>query len=105
LYWTAAYIALAAIVVVGMFRWRRAVLAELSTPESLAAWREWREDVSQKNSSLGPIERKVPKSEEPPTLVLMRDNFAVSLVGAVFFSSLLYWIIAWFVTGALRSGG
>jgi hypothetical protein len=45
----------------------------------------------------------VPKSTEPPALVLTRDYFSVSLGGAVLFSSLLYWVIAWFVTGIVSS--
>jgi hypothetical protein len=33
----------------------------------------------------------------------MRDFFAVMMVGALLFSSLLYWIMAWFITGILSS--
>jgi hypothetical protein len=44
----------------------------------------------------------VPKSDEPPALVLMRDYFTVLMFGAILFSSMLYWIMAWFVTGILR---
>jgi hypothetical protein len=50
-----------------------------------------------------PVPRRIPKSAEPPALVLTRDYFAPSLFGALFFSSLLYWVIAWFVTGILSS--
>ena len=35
--------------------------------------------------------------------MLTRDYFGVSLGGAVLFSSLLYWVIAWFVTGILST--
>ena len=35
----------------------------------------------------------------------MRDYFGVSLVGAVLFSSLLYWVIGWFAAGVLESKG
>jgi hypothetical protein len=45
----------------------------------------------------------VPNSAEPPALVLMRDYFVVSLAGAILFSTVLYWITAWFVTGILRT--
>jgi hypothetical protein len=40
---------------------------------------------------------------EPPALVLMRDYFEVSLAGALVFSSILFWVVAWFVTGILSS--
>ena len=98
--WLSGYVVVL-IAVIGSMLWQRhVVLADSST----ADWEVWREDVRQQTSNLGPVERKVPKSIEPPALVLMRDYFVVSIVGATFFSSLLYWIGAWFVTGALRTG-
>lgn len=91
-------------VVVGSMLWeRQKVIAELSTPQSIADWEMWREDVRHQQIDPGPVQRRVPKSAEPPALVLMRDYFGVSLVGATLFSSVLYWIVAWFVTGALKS--
>jgi hypothetical protein len=103
-WWIAAYIALAGGVVGGMFWMRQAVLSEFATEEASANWRAWREDVRQQQTNPGPVERKVPKSVEPPALVLMRNYFVVSLVGAVFFTSLLYWVMAWFISGALATG-
>ena len=76
-----AYAALMAAVVGSMFWVRHSVLAELSTPESIADWQTWRDDVSKQQTNPGPVQRDVPKSDEPPALVLMRDYFAVSLVG------------------------
>lgn len=78
-------------------------LAELATPESIRQWETWRDDVRQQGDEAGPVRRRVPKSTEPPALVLMRDYFAVSLIGAVLFMTLLYWVIAWFVRGILQS--
>ncbi|HJQ81746.1 MAG TPA: hypothetical protein VJ828_17410 [Lacipirellulaceae bacterium] len=82
---------------------RKWALAELATPESIRQWEAWREDVRQQDEQPGPVRRRVPKSAEPPALVLMRDYFAVSLVGAVLFMTLLYWVIAWFAYGILHS--
>ena len=95
------YVALLGTVVGAMIWERQKVLTELSTPTSMADWEAWRADVRQQQANPGPVERRVPKSNEPPALVLMRDYFAVSIVGATFFTSLLYWIVAWCVTGAL----
>jgi hypothetical protein len=101
--WGICYVALMAAVVWWLFAARAWARAELSKPAATAAWESWREDVRADQNRPVPVQRRVPKSAEPPALVLTRDYFGVSLGGAVFFSSLLYWVIAWFVTGILTT--
>ena len=82
---------------------RHSTVPELSSQKSISDWQEWKvANVKEQQSHSSPVERRVPKSDEPPALVLMRDFFAVIMVGALLFSSLLYWIMAWFVTGILK---
>src|SRR3954463_9480557 len=95
------YLVLLAVVVSSMLWERHVILSELSTAESKADWESWRSDVRQEQTTPGPVERRIPKSDEPPALVLMRDYFTVSMFGATFFTSILYWIMAWFISGAL----
>lgn len=99
----AGYLLLLGAIVWSLIAARKWALAELSTSESIGQWEAWREDVRQQDEQSGPVRRRVPKSAEPPALVLMRDYFTVSLVGAVLFMTLLYWVIAWFVYGILNS--
>jgi len=101
--WLACYVVLLVCVIGAMLWVRQSVLTEYAKPESIADWQSWRKDVIEDQTSPGPVERRVPKSLEPPALVLMRDYFAVSIIGATFFTSILYWIGAWFVTGVLRT--
>ena len=101
--WGIGYIAMLVAVVWWFFAARDWARVELTKPESTAAWETWREDVQANQSRPAPVQRRVPKSLEPPALVLTRDYFSVSLTGAVLFSSLLYWVIAWFVTGILTT--
>jgi hypothetical protein len=101
--WGFGYVALLIAVVWSVYMGRDWAQANLSMPESTAAWEAWREDVRASQDHPSPVQRRVPKSVEPPALVLTRDYFAVSLSGAVIFSSLLYWVIAWFVTGMLKT--
>jgi hypothetical protein len=101
--WLVGYVALVVAVVWWVFAARDWAQAELTKPESAAAWETWREDVAADQNRPVPVQRRVPKSVEPPALVLTRDYFGVSMFGAVFFTSLLYWVIAWFVTGILSS--
>jgi len=97
----AGYVGLIGVVLWLLATARHWALAELATPESIRQWEEWRDDVRQQEQQPGPVRHRVPKSAEPPALVLMRDYFGVSLVGAVLFTTLLYWLIAWFVRGIL----
>jgi len=92
-----------AAVVVAMFVARNRVLVDYGSQAALANWQAWRDDVQKQQENPGPVTRRVPKSSEPPALVLMRDYFVVSLVGATVFTSTLYWITAWFITGALQT--
>jgi hypothetical protein len=101
----AGYIIMIVAIVWSLRSARDWALTELATPEAMREWEAWREDERQQDDRAGPVRRRVPKSAEPPALVLMRDYFAVSLVGAVVFMSLLYWVIAWFVRGILQSRG
>src|SRR3954451_2862668 len=98
-WWIAGYVVLVAAVVGTMFWIRQWAVPDLSSPKSISQWQVWREDVREQQANRGPVERRVPKSDEPPALVLMRDYFTVLMFGAILFSSMLYWIMAWFVTG------
>jgi hypothetical protein len=97
-WWLVGYVVLVSAVVGAMF-WARQSAMSLSISE----WQTWREAERKQQSGSKVVERRVPKSDEPPALVLMRDFFVVLMVGALVFSSMLYWIIAWFITGILRS--
>jgi hypothetical protein len=103
--WLVAYAAVQAAVVVATFKARDWAIEQLATPKSQADWQTWRDDVKRQQGQPGPIQRRVPKSNEPPALVLMRDHFGVSFVAAVLFSTILYWVFAWFVTGVMRPSG
>ena len=43
-----------------------------------------------------------PKSDEPPALVLMRDHFAVCLSGSLVISSVLFFFLAFLITGMFQ---
>jgi hypothetical protein len=103
LWWLVGYVVLVAAVVVTMVWLRQSAVPELSSQKSISDWQAWKQaNAEEQKAHSGPVERRVPKSDEPPELVLMRDFFGVLMVGALLFSSLLYWIMAWFVTGVLK---
>ena len=99
-WWMLGYFVLLTAVVCAMI-WTKLAVVSQSSQTSISDWQTWREDERERQLHPGPVERRVPKSDEPPALVLMRDYFAVLMVGAVLFSSLLFWITAWFITGMM----
>ena len=65
----------------------------MGTPEARAEWNAWRESEPNQRTDLS-VSRRPPKSPEPPSLVLMRDHFAVLMSAAIVFSSLLFAALA-----------
>jgi H+/Cl- antiporter ClcA len=95
-WWLLGYAAMIA-AVVGAMVWAK----QSAMSSSVTEWQAWREAERKEQSGPKIVERRVPQSDEPPALVLMRDYFVVLMLGALVFSSLLFWVIAWFVTGIL----
>jgi hypothetical protein len=54
-------------------RWRESRLAALTAPGVQADWDAFRDDMRRQSGRDGPVQRKVPKSLEPPELVWLRD--------------------------------
>ena len=95
------YILLIAAVIVGMFAWRRDVLADMATPEAQAEWNDWRTKAAEQDGKQSPVQITVSKSPQPPVLVLMRDYFPACVIGLLVPLSALYAFIAWLVCGVL----
>jgi hypothetical protein len=95
----AGYIVLTAIIVGVMFLLRDSVVANLSTSEAKANWQGWRTKAAQDDGMRSPIQRSVPRSAEPPALVLMRDYFTAVIVGLLLPITGLYVFVAWIALG------
>lgn len=103
LLWLVAYLLLVAGVTWGMLAVRASTIATFdNNPQAQAEWQAWR-DEAQRQSDTGPIFRRVPKANEPPGLLLMRDHFPQMLVGSLFFSSVLFVLLGWTARGALAA--
>jgi len=100
LLWLAAYLIVLAGVVLVMLQVRRLTLRTLDTPEARAEWNAWRESPPNVRTDL-PVRRRVPSSDEPPALILMRDYFPVIMASAAVFGSLLFAAIMFAVRGAI----
>ena len=101
--WLALYVVLVAAIVGGFFYARGRAITVYGTEQAQTQWDTWREDAKSQADGKGPVTRRVPKSAEPPALVLMRDYFGVCLVIALVLSSVLFGTLVFFVRGVLSS--
>lgn len=103
LIWIQLYVALLAAVVGGLLYARHRALVIYGTEHAQAEWDTWREDVQEQSGGKGPVARRVPKSAEPPALVLVRDYFAICMMIAVGLSSVLFATLVIFIRGVLNT--
>jgi hypothetical protein len=106
--WVAIFAAYAFLIVAtlaGLDWARRALLAKLDTPASRQEWEDWRSAAKRQAEGEGPIQRRIPKSPEPPTLVLLRDYYEVCIAGAWLFTTLLFAVLVFVVRGMASSTG
>jgi hypothetical protein len=102
LLWLTLLLAMLAAVAGGMFHVRDSVL-QSADAESQQDWEKWREAVKEGQDDKGPVQRRVPKSQEPPALVLLRDHFAVCLTIALVLSLVLFGTFIIFARGVMNS--
>lgn len=101
--WLILYLLMIGGIVVGMLWSRTNVEATFTDPESQASWERWRGEVARQQGGEGPVSRRVPKSAQPPALVLLRDHFGVCLAGALLLSTLLFGSSMVMIRGVMSS--
>ncbi|NIL96670.1 MAG: hypothetical protein GTO53_04490 [Planctomycetales bacterium] len=89
------------IVVFLLVRMRHEQIPRLSRPEVQKAWQEWRSAAASQAETKGPVQRRIPKSVEPPGLVLLRDHFGIVLAATITFGSTLMAVLLLAVRGAM----
>lgn len=73
-------------------------MERLERPEAQAAWDAFRRDMAEQTGRDGPVQRKVPKSPEPPLRVWLRDYFGLAVVAWLSFAGvagILLLILLW----------
>ncbi len=87
-----------------LFLVRANTLASLDSEQAQQAWLKWKQnEADQSESGTEPVRRKVPKSDEPPALLLMRDRFAPLLAGALVTWSFFFGFSALVLHGLLHA--
>lgn len=97
---TALYVLTIVGIVWGIFDTRAKMIAQYSSEKAQRDWETWRSEATTQTND-GTVERRQPKSLEPPALVLMRDHFTVVVIAGVVFGSMLFFMLAVAVHGTL----
>lgn len=97
-----AYLAVAGLLVGWLVQVRQWSLSNQATDAAIADWQQWRDMAAVPPSSEGSVARRVPLSQEPPLLVLMREHFAMSVVATLFFWTALFVPLLLMLRGVLR---
>jgi len=84
-----------------LFGLREDWIRTLQRPEVGRHWDNFREDMRRQTGLDGPVQRKVPKSIEPPGLVWLRDYFALACFAWLLFGTVLTGMVTLFAWGAV----
>jgi len=95
----AAWLAFVGLPPAGLAIVRTSWMERLDRPEARAEWDEFRGAMRAQTGRDGPVQRKVPKSVEPPGLVWLRDHFTLACVAWLLFGSVLWGVTAFFAIG------
>lgn len=79
-------------------------IARLDRPDVAREWDRFREDMRRQTGTGGPVQRKVPKSAEPPGLVWLRDHAGLACAAWLFFGTVLWGMVTLFAWGAAGDG-
>lgn len=85
-----------------ILRTRSGWIEQLQSPEAQAKWDTFREDMKQQAGREGPVQRKVPKSAEPPLLVWLRDYLWLAIGAWALFSTVLCFFTSVLVMGVVE---
>jgi hypothetical protein len=88
-----------------LLRFRTEWLASLERPQAQAQWDEFREAMRGQTGRDGPVQRKVPKSVEPPLRVWLRDYAWLAIAAWVVLGGTLGLFTGLFAFGATAPGG
>ena len=95
----AVYLAGGVGIVIALASARDNAIKSLSTPEEQAHWQKWKAEAAREG---GPVARRPPKSDEPPTLVLLRDYFMVMVAASLVFYTFLFGLAVFLGRGMMR---
>jgi hypothetical protein len=101
--WVVAFLMIECLVVFGVFRGRDALVSSYDSPEANADWQKWKQAAKEMGErKTGLINRREPKANQPPGLILMRDYFPQILIGSAALSGVLVGMTMLMVHGTIH---
>lgn len=85
----------------GLSQARRFAVSGQGSPAAQRDWDEWRAEAARQAGGQGPVRRREPKSDEPPTVVLLRDYYGLCTTALVIFSGVLSLTFSYLICGAI----
>lgn len=98
------YILCMAAVTYGMFTAKRSAIRNYGSAHAVDQWETWRSEAAKQSGGEGPVNRRPPKSEQPPALMLMTEHFGTCLALSLLLTSILYATLVVMVRGASAKG-
>lgn len=86
-----------------LLRARDEWLKELEVPAVQEDWEDFRRDMGAQSGRNGPVQRKVPKSAEPPLRVWLRDYLGLAIAAWLILGGTLGGFLGMMVVGALST--
>jgi hypothetical protein len=103
--WLVGYLVMLAIVLWGVVAARNWAIAQLNNATARAEREEYLESMRRDQAAGGPVQRRIPHTNEPPELVMLRDRFWVVVAAVCVFTSLFYGFAMYVVRGLRRADG
>ncbi len=73
----------------------------MKNTEIVDSWKQWREAAAVQAAGAGPVQRKIPKSTEPPIQVLFTEHYKTIATAALIFGTFLYGMLYFFTQGMI----
>lgn len=89
---------------IALVAWRDQRLAAVDTLRARADWESFRNDMRMQSGREGPVQRKVPRSAEPPELVWLRDYTHLAVIAWISLVGVLGAFFAALAIGVARGG-
>ncbi len=96
------YVAVAAVASYWLWSARQNAIENLGNKHAVQQWQQFNQEMAQEQQRGSPVARKLSPSDEPPSLVLLRDHFGGILLSLLVILAFLYAFVAFLIEGVAR---